>query len=99
MCLACLASIAVTGTEPVVRLVAKTETVYADAIDAIAAAETIDSGLTHRYGGRDRRGWERFYGQKRGEFLALLAKLPKQGLAERCARHSRHAHQDRKLAR
>jgi len=86
ICLACLASIAVTGTEPVVRLVAKTETVYADAIDAIAAAETIDSGLTHRYGGRDRRGWERLYVQKHGEFLALLAKLPKQGLAESDAR-------------
>lgn len=86
VCLACLASIAVTGTEPVVRLVAKTETVYADAIDAMAAVETIDSGLTSRYGGRDRRGWQRLYGQKRGEFLELLAKLPKQGLAESDAR-------------
>jgi hypothetical protein len=76
----------VTGTEPVVRLVAKTETVYADAIDAMAAVETIDSGLTSRYGGRDRRGWQRLYGQKRGEFLELLAKLPKQGLAESDAR-------------
>jgi hypothetical protein len=84
--LACLASISVTGTEPVVRLVAKTETVYADAIDAMAAVETIDSGLTSRYGGRDRRAWQRLYGRKRGEFLALLAKLPKQGLAESDAR-------------
>jgi len=84
--LACLTSIVVTGTEPVFRLVARTEAVYADAMDAAAAVETIDSGLTRRYGGRDRRGWERLYGQKRTEFLALLAKLPKQGLGEIDAR-------------
>lgn len=84
--LAFLTSIAEAEKEPVLRLVAKTETVYADAIDAMAAIETIDSGLTHRYGGRDRREWERLYGQRRGEFLALLAKLPKQGMAESDAR-------------
>ena len=86
VCLACLSSILVAATEPVLRLVAKTETVYADAVDAMSAVETIDSGLTSRYGGRDRRGWERLYSQKRGEFLALLARLPKQGLAESDAR-------------
>ncbi len=84
--LACLSSILVAATEPVLRLVSKTETVYADAVDAMAAVETIDSGLTSRYGGRDRRAWERLYSQKRGEFLALLAKLPRQGLAESDAR-------------
>ena len=56
--LACLVSSVATGKEPVLRLVAKTETVYADAMDAMAAKEAIDSGLTSRYGGRDRRGWE-----------------------------------------
>lgn len=80
--LACLASVVVTGTEPVLRLVAKTETVYADTVDAMAAVETIDSGLISHYGGRDRSGWERLYREKRGELLALLAKLPKRGLAD-----------------
>ena len=84
--LACLSSILGAATEPVLRLVSKTETVYADVVDAMAAVETIDSGLTSRYGGRDRRAWERLYSQKRGEFLALLAKLLRQGLAERDAR-------------
>ena len=70
------------AAESATKLMARTEAVYADAVDAITSVETIDSGLVSRYGGRDRHTWERVYSAKRREFLALAAKFPKHGLPE-----------------
>ena len=74
------------GWKAVSSRLAQTESVYADAVDAAAAIETIDSGLISSYGGHDRHAWEQIYRQRRDALVALLAKLPSEGLPQSDAR-------------
>jgi len=60
---ACMAVSGACGSNSVSRGIAHTEEVYADTVDAAAAIGTIDSGLTSRYGERDRHAWEQIYRQ------------------------------------
>jgi hypothetical protein len=77
---ACLAASGACGSNSISSRIAQTEDVYADAADAVAAIETIDSGLTSRYGGHDRQAWEQIYRRRLEQLVALLARLPKEGL-------------------
>ena len=62
------------------------ERAYADLNDASGAIETIDSGLTNRFGGKDRATWEQVYREKRTELVRRLSKIPAAGLAATDAR-------------
>src|SRR5579863_6668992 len=83
---ACVTASGACRPNPFSRGIAHTEEVYADTVDAAAAIGTIDPGLTSRYGGHDRHGWEQIYRQRREEIVSLLAKLPREGLPRGDAR-------------
>jgi hypothetical protein len=61
------------------RLV-RAEMQYADWLDSTSAVATIDSGLTTRIDGRDRRGWEERRQKLTATLLAALAKINESAL-------------------
>lgn len=80
--LACLTPAAIAGMTADSRRVAEVENIYADLNDAFSIITTIDSGLFTSYRGRDRAAWDQVYREKRKEFSARAAKLPRHGLSE-----------------
>ena len=59
---------------------ARSENLYSDLNDALAAIQTIDSGFSKVYGGRDRADWDRVYRRKLREMVGSLSRIETAGL-------------------
>jgi hypothetical protein len=62
------------------------EEAYADAIDAVGAVTTIDSGLLNTWEGQDEAAWSKLYTTRRKRLVDALAAAPTTGLSPRDTR-------------
>ena len=80
--LATLAAVAAAAAvSPDERGVGAAEPVFADFLDAAGAIETIDSGLTASFDGRDRAAWQSRFDQSLKSLNATLAKVSPDGMS------------------